>query len=112
VDGIISSFALTFIPDCGAVVRNGCQALAPEHRWAVLDMAWPDGLPLWMRNLLFFLPAYGITADVIERHPWETVWQTMEQHLSETERKQFWMGFFYLASGKQSAYSSLTTLAV
>lgn len=103
VDGIISSFALTFIPDCGAVIRNGCQALAPERSWVVLDMAWPDGWPLWMRRFLLFLPSYGITADVIERRPWEIVWWTMQTHLSETKRKQFWMGFFYLASGRQMA---------
>jgi len=102
VDGIISTFALTFISDCSAVIRNGSQALAPERHWVVLDMAWPDGWPLWVRHLLFMLPSYGITADVIERRPWEAVWHTMEQHLSEPNRERFWMGFFYLASGKQT----------
>jgi len=51
---------------------------------------------------LFFLPRYGITAEVIKRRPWETIIQTMEQQLGEVERKQFWFGFFYLASGRQA----------
>lgn len=101
VDGIISTFALTFVPDCGRVIENGCKALVPNGVWSVLDMAWPAGWPPWTRHALFFLPAYGITAEVIERRPWQTVWQTMEQHLAETARQSFWLGFFYLASGRR-----------
>jgi ubiquinone/menaquinone biosynthesis C-methylase UbiE len=101
VDGIISTFALTFIPDCGRVIENGCKTLAHGRKWVVLDMAWPDGLPLGLRQILFFLPAYGITADVIERRAWVTVRQTMEQHLVNVVYKPFWSGFFYLAQGTQ-----------
>src|SRR5262249_39816905 len=60
VDGIISTFALTFIPDCAKVVQNGGKVLAPGRRWVVLDMAWPAWLPLQWRRMLFFLSAYGI----------------------------------------------------
>jgi len=103
VAGIISTFALTFIPDCGRVIQNGCRALAPGRQWVILDMAWPTGWPLWWRHLLFFfrLSSYGITTDVFQRRPWQTIWRTMERHLVDGTRKQFWMGFFYLASGKQ-----------
>jgi ubiquinone/menaquinone biosynthesis C-methylase UbiE len=103
VDGIIATFALTFVPEASRVIQNGCQALAPGRRWVVLDMAWPAGWPLWWRHLLFFLrlPSYGITQDVVQRRPWQIVWNTMEQHLVDVAQKQFWMGFFYLACGKQ-----------
>jgi demethylmenaquinone methyltransferase/2-methoxy-6-polyprenyl-1,4-benzoquinol methylase len=105
VDGIISTFTLTFVPDCERVIQNGCRALVPGRLWVVLDMAWPNGWPLWWRHLLFFLPSYGITKDVIQRRPWQTIWRTMERHLIDGARKQFWMGFFYLASGKQPHHS-------
>ena len=105
VDGIISTFALTFVPDCERVIQNGCRALAPGRQWVVLDMAWPTGWPLWWRHLLFFLPSYGITADVIQRRPWQTIRRTMERHLVDVTRKEFWMGFFYLASGEQPHHS-------
>lgn len=101
VNGIISTFALTFIPDCEHVIQNGCRALAPGRRWVVLDMVWPGGWPLWWRHLFFFLPRYGITGDVVQRRPWQAVWRTMEQHLVNVTRKQFRMRFFYLASGEQ-----------
>ncbi len=101
VDGIISTFALTFVPDCERVIQNGCRALAPGRQLVVLDMAWPTGWWLGWQRLLFFLPIYGITPDVVQRRPWQTVWRTMEGHLVDVVRKQFWMGFFYLACGKQ-----------
>jgi len=101
VGGIISAFALTFIPDCARVIHNGSQALAPGRMWVVLDMAWPAALPLWGRHILFFLSSYGITSDVIQHRPWELVHQAMSQHLVDVTRKHFWLGFFYLASGRR-----------
>lgn len=98
-EGIISTFALSFIPDSARVIQNGSKGLLPGRKWVVLDMAWPDGWPLWLRHGLFFLSPWGITGNVIQRRPWKTVWQTMEDHLVDVEWKQFWMGFFYLASG-------------
>lgn len=105
VDGIISTFALTFVPDGERVIQNGCRALAPGRQWVVLDMAWPTRWPLWWRYLLFFLSFYGITAEVVQRRPWQMIWRTMEQHLINVARKQFWMGFFYLVSGEQPHHS-------
>lgn len=102
VDGIISTFALTFVPDCARVIGNGCRALAPERRWVVLDMAWPKGWPLWLRHLLPLLPAYGITADVVRRRPWQAVQEAMDLHLTDVVRKQLWLGFLYLTVGRQS----------
>ena len=103
VDGILSTFALTFVPDGARVIQNGCRALAPGRRWVVLDMAWPRALPMWLHPLLFFLrlSRYGISGEVIRRCPWQTVWSTMQQSLVEVERQPFWMGFFYLAWGTQ-----------
>lgn len=103
VDGIISTFALTFIPDCGRVIENGCKTLTGGRKWVVLDMTWPDGLPVLLRQILFFLPMYGITAEVIERRAWATVQQTMEQQLVDVAYKPFWMGFFYLAYGTKAS---------
>ena len=100
VDGILAAFALTFMLDAGEVILNGCRALAPGRAWVVLDTAWPDALPLWFRHGLCFLPSWGITAEVVKRRPWRTVWQTMQQHLGDVERRSFWMGFFYLACGR------------
>src|SRR5215471_12963453 len=55
VNGILSTFVLTFLPQAQLVIQNGCRALAPGGRWVVLDMAWPRALPMWFHPLLFFL---------------------------------------------------------
>ncbi len=102
VDGVISTFALTFIPHSARVIQNGCKALPPGGMWVVLDMAWPSGLPLWWRHVLFFLPRYGITADVIQHRPWQIVCQSMEEQLVHVVRKHFWLDFFYLAAGRRA----------
>jgi ubiquinone/menaquinone biosynthesis C-methylase UbiE len=103
VNGILSTFALTFLPQAQLVIQNGCRALAPLGRWVVLDMAWLRAWPVWFHPLLFFLrlSRYGITGEVVRRRPWQTVWSTMQQSLVEVERQSFWMGFFYLAWGTQ-----------
>jgi demethylmenaquinone methyltransferase/2-methoxy-6-polyprenyl-1,4-benzoquinol methylase len=37
VDGILSTFALTLIPEYDQVVRNGVAALGPRRRFVILD---------------------------------------------------------------------------
>jgi ubiquinone/menaquinone biosynthesis C-methylase UbiE len=101
LDGALSTFVLTFVPDCARVIENGTQALRPGRRWVVLDMAWPAGWPIWLRHLLLTLPAYGITADVIQRRPWRQIRGAMQQQLVGVVWQRFWLGFFYLASGRK-----------
>jgi demethylmenaquinone methyltransferase/2-methoxy-6-polyprenyl-1,4-benzoquinol methylase len=99
VNAVLSTYALTLIPDCGPVVSRACDALASGGRLVVLDMAWPIYCPLWWRHVLFFLRSYGVTADVLSRRPWETVQRAMEDRFINVVRRKFWFGFFYLASG-------------
>src|SRR5260370_33824574 len=74
VNGMLATFALTFIPQAKLVIQNGSRALAPFGRWVVLDMAWPRAWPWWFHHLLFFLrpPPYGITEERVRRRPWQT----------------------------------------
>jgi demethylmenaquinone methyltransferase/2-methoxy-6-polyprenyl-1,4-benzoquinol methylase len=99
VNAVLSTYALTLIPDCGRVVSRACDTLASGGRLVVLDMAWPRYCPLWWRHVLFFLHSYGVTAYVLRRRPWETVQMAMEDRLRDVTRRKFWFGFFYLASG-------------
>ncbi len=101
VGGILSTFVLILIPECGQIVSRGCEALAPGRRWAVLDMAWPRSFPLWWRHMLFFLKSYGVTEETLKRRPWDIVWETLQQQLVDVTRRSYWMGFFYLATGRR-----------
>ncbi len=99
VDAVLSTYTLTLVPDCGLVISNACEALAPGGRIAVLDMAWPRRCPLWWRHVLFFLRSYGVTADVLRRRPWQVVQASMMELFRDVSVRHFWFGFFYLACG-------------
>src|SRR5258706_5380084 len=50
VNGILSTFALTFIPQGKLVIQNGCRALAPGAGGAGLEMPWPGPGPCWFHH--------------------------------------------------------------
>jgi len=99
VDAVISTYALTLIPDCGQVISNAGKALVPGGKLVILDMTWPRYCPLWWRHILFFLRSYGVTADVLYRRPWETVQKSMKAICQDFCNTYYWFGFFYLAQG-------------
>jgi demethylmenaquinone methyltransferase/2-methoxy-6-polyprenyl-1,4-benzoquinol methylase len=99
VDGVLSTYAMTLVPNCGQVVSRACKSLSPNGRLVVLDMAWPRYCPLWWRHVLFFLRSYGVTAEVLKRRPWELVQKAMKENLIDITRKSYWFGFFYLCYG-------------
>lgn len=99
VNAVLSTYALILVPDPALVVSNAVKALSPDGRLVVLDMAWPKWCPLWWRHVLFFLKSYGVTKTILQRKPWEIVQKTMKAQLGSVEKRGFWFGFFYLASG-------------
>ncbi len=99
VDGVLATFSLVLVPDCKQVILNGCAALKPGSKFAVLDMSWPRWLPLWWWRALFFLRGLGVNRAVLERRNWESIWQTLQTSLTEARRKHYWLGMYYLAVG-------------
>jgi len=99
VNAVLSTYAMTLVPNCGHVVSNACESLSPKGRIVVLDMAWPRYCPMWGRYILFFLRSYGVTAEVLRRRPWEVVQKAMEENLTDITQKNYWFGFFYLCYG-------------
>ena len=99
VDAVLSAYTLILVPGCGRVVANACEALRPGGRLSILDMAWPRYCPLWWRHVLFFLRSYGVTAAILCARPWKGIQESMAKRLLDFSCRQFWFGFFYLASG-------------
>jgi demethylmenaquinone methyltransferase/2-methoxy-6-polyprenyl-1,4-benzoquinol methylase len=99
IDGVISSFALTLSPDFDKVIKNGCNALKPGKRWVILDFRLPEGkLARRLTPLLLFLTKpFGVSLDLADRHPWESLQQYME-HVSMSE---VYLGFVYIARGER-----------
>ncbi len=74
LDGIVSTFALTLVPEFDEVVRRAAAALAPGGKLALLDFKRPERTPGWLVRLGVLLNRpFGVTLDLAERHPWESV---------------------------------------
>ncbi len=101
VNGIISTLALSLMPDLENIIMNGINALAPGGRWAVMDLKVPSN---WLSNLLpAFVPIlkpFGVTKELIDQRPWEIIWNTFKQNLQNVSLKEIYLGTTYIASGE------------
>ncbi|RJP69327.1 MAG: methyltransferase domain-containing protein [Candidatus Abyssobacteria bacterium SURF_17] len=102
VDGIISTFALTLVPEFDQVIKNGVDALSPGKRWVVLDFKLPSNRLAWLAPLgIFITSPFGVTRDLANRHPWESI----EKYLTRTSFEELYAGFAYIATGEKRGNS-------
>jgi ubiquinone/menaquinone biosynthesis C-methylase UbiE len=100
VDAILSTYALTQVPECGKVVAHGAAALTGGGRWVVLDLKIPDRTPGWLSRL--GVAAVGTSASLDEwimRRPWETIRAAMQEGLADPSWTEFCFGTAFLAAG-------------
>jgi demethylmenaquinone methyltransferase/2-methoxy-6-polyprenyl-1,4-benzoquinol methylase len=100
VDAILSTYALTQVPECGRVVIHGASALARGHRWVVLDLKLPDRTPSWVSRL--GIASVGRSASLdewIDRRPWEVIQATMHDSLADASWTELCFGTAFLATG-------------
>lgn len=98
VDGILSTFALTLIPEYDEIVKNGVAALGPNRRFAILDFKEPEHWPSWL--IQFFVAItrpFGVSLDLAERHPWES----LARYADPVEFHEFYFGAVYLCVGEK-----------
>ncbi|KAI9129927.1 class I SAM-dependent methyltransferase [Acaryochloris sp. CCMEE 5410] len=100
VDGILSTWAITLVPEFDHVIQNGCQALSPGKRWCILDFKKPKNWLSLSAPLLSypFLRPFGANLKVTDRHPWEPI----QQYLPKSIFTELLMGFAYIAVGEKS----------
>ena len=97
VDGVLSTFALTLFPEYDDVIRCGAEALSQGGRFVVLDLKYPEDKPRWLvQFMLLITKPFGVTLDLAERHPWESI----ARHLTQPTMEEFFLGFVYLATGR------------
>lgn len=99
VDGILSTLALSLVPEYDEVIRRGAEALWAGGRWAVFDLALPDGG--WQETLLpVLLPLarpFGVTRELGERD----LRASLHRHLDRSGTEDRYLGFTYVAWGEK-----------
>lgn len=95
--GVLSTLAITLVPEYDAVVRTASAALRAGGRLAVLDMKRPNGWPEpFVRFLAWLNSPYGVSLDLAERHPWESI----RASLTEVVFEELYFGMLYLSVGE------------
>jgi demethylmenaquinone methyltransferase/2-methoxy-6-polyprenyl-1,4-benzoquinol methylase len=94
--GIFATGVLNYEPAYDQVIERGAKALARGRRWVVLDYKMPKN---WLRHLaplfVFLGSGFGVSRDLMKRHPWESV----RRHLGNTQMQELYGGFVYIISG-------------
>jgi len=100
--GIISTFALTLVPEFDDTIHRALRALPPGRRLVVLDFKQPERAPSWLVDLGVALTRpFAVTRDLSDRHPWESI----ARHASRSSMTELYWGFAYIAAGEAPAAS-------
>ena len=63
----------------------------------ILDFKKPDNWPMWLIKLLVIVTRpFGVTLDLAERHPWESI----DRYMTTIEFRELYFGVIYLCVGK------------
>jgi demethylmenaquinone methyltransferase/2-methoxy-6-polyprenyl-1,4-benzoquinol methylase len=100
VKGVLSTFALTLIPEYEEIIKRASQALAPSGRLVVADLKQPDGWPLWgIKVAVLLTKPFGVSLDLAERKPWEI----MKRYFSKVTVTEGFGGMVYIAVGENAS---------
>jgi demethylmenaquinone methyltransferase/2-methoxy-6-polyprenyl-1,4-benzoquinol methylase len=100
VNAILSTYALTQVPECGEVIAHGAKALSGGGRWAVLDLKVPGRTPRWMAQLgTAIVRPFASIDEWTMRRPWEAIRVAMEEELTDPSWTELFFGTAFLAAG-------------
>jgi demethylmenaquinone methyltransferase/2-methoxy-6-polyprenyl-1,4-benzoquinol methylase len=104
VDAIVSTYALSQVPECGEVIAHGAAALSPGGRWVVLDLKIPDKAPRRLAQLgVAAVRPFASIEEWIARRPWEAIRTAMEDELADVTWAELCFGTAFLAAGSRRA---------
>lgn len=107
VDAILSTYALSQVPECAEVIAHGAAALSGRGRWAVLDLKVPDNTPGWLAQFgTATVRPFASIDEWIMRRPWETIRAAMHEELADVSWTELFFGTAFLAAGSRSPGTS------
>jgi ubiquinone/menaquinone biosynthesis C-methylase UbiE len=103
VDAILSTYALSQVPECAEVIAHGAAALCGGGRWAVLDLKVPDYTPRWIAQLgTAIVRPFAAIDEWTMRRPWEAIRVAMQEELADFSWTELFFGTAFLAAGSRS----------
>jgi demethylmenaquinone methyltransferase/2-methoxy-6-polyprenyl-1,4-benzoquinol methylase len=102
INAILSTYALTQVPDRAAVIAHGAAALCAGGRLAVLDLKVPGGTPQWLAQFgTAMVQRFASADDWIMRRPWEAIRAAMREELADPSWTELCFGTAFLAVGSR-----------
>jgi ubiquinone/menaquinone biosynthesis C-methylase UbiE len=102
VDAILSTYALSHVPECAQVIARGAAALSGGGRWVVLDLKAPHNTPGWLAQLgTAIVRPFASIDEWIMRRPWETIRAAMQEELADLSWTELCFGSAFLAAGSR-----------
>jgi ubiquinone/menaquinone biosynthesis C-methylase UbiE len=102
VDAILSTYALTQVPECAEVIAHGAAALSEGGRWVVLDLKVPDNTPRWLGQLgTATVRPFASIDEWTMRRPWDTIRAAMQEQLADASWTELFFGTAFLAAGSR-----------
>jgi ubiquinone/menaquinone biosynthesis C-methylase UbiE len=99
VNAILSTYAMTQVPECAEVIAHGAKALSGGGRWVVLDLKVPDNTPGWLASI----------DEWMTRRPWEAIRAAMQEELADLSWTELFFGTAFLAAGSRGRSVSMDT---
>jgi ubiquinone/menaquinone biosynthesis C-methylase UbiE len=102
-DAILSTYALTQVPECAEVIAHGAKALSPGGRWVVLDLKVPGNTPRWLAQLgIAMVRPFASIDEWTMRRPWEAIRGAVQQELADPSWTELFFGTAFLAAGSST----------
>jgi len=102
VDAIVSTYALSQVPECAEVIAHGAAALAGGGRFVVLDLKVPDNTPGWLAHAgTAIVRPFASIDEWITRRPWAAIRGAMQDELADFSWTELFFGTAFLAAGSR-----------
>jgi ubiquinone/menaquinone biosynthesis C-methylase UbiE len=102
VDAILSTYALTQVPECREVIAHGAAALSEGGRWVVLDLKVPDNTPQWLAQFgTAIVRPFASIDEWIMRRPWAAIRTAMQEELADFSWTELLFGTAFLGAGSR-----------
>jgi ubiquinone/menaquinone biosynthesis C-methylase UbiE len=102
VDAVLSTYALTQVPDCEKVIAHGAAALSEGGHFAVLDLKVPAGVPRRLARVgTAVVRPFASIDEWMMRRPWEAIHSAMQEELDGFSWTELLFGTAFLAAGSR-----------